>query len=129
MVARGRKIDADSPDAALHELRKQGKELRYLLELFGGSFEQKVVIKLIARLKDLQDVLGRFQDRRVQIDLLHDVHYELKDCPGGAQAMMACGLLVERLETDQREARAEFHERFTRFAAKRVRRRVKRTFR
>ena len=31
------------PAEALHDLRKRGKELRYLLELFGGAFEDEVV--------------------------------------------------------------------------------------
>ena len=30
----GRAIDDDSPHEALHDLRKKGKELRYLLEFF-----------------------------------------------------------------------------------------------
>ena len=33
----------DSPPEALHDLRKRGKELRYLLELFGGAFADEVV--------------------------------------------------------------------------------------
>ena len=37
MVRDGSAIDDDSPAEALHDLRKRGKELRYLLELFGGA--------------------------------------------------------------------------------------------
>ena len=32
---------------------------------------------MISTLKDLQEVLGRFQDRAVQIELLHEVRDEL----------------------------------------------------
>jgi len=35
--AMGRAIDASSPALEYHELRKKGKELRYLLELFGSG--------------------------------------------------------------------------------------------
>ena len=53
---------------ALHDLRKRGKELRYLLELFGSPFPTNVVKPMVSTLKDLQEVLGRFQDRAVQIE-------------------------------------------------------------
>ena len=36
MVKMGGAIDDDSPPEALHDLRKKGKELRYLLEFFAG---------------------------------------------------------------------------------------------
>ena len=35
----------DSPPEALHDLRKRGKELRYLLELFGSPFADDAVVK------------------------------------------------------------------------------------
>ena len=58
----GKRIDDDSPAADLHELRKVGKELRYLLEFFGGIFDPETVKPMLKALKALQDVLGRFQD-------------------------------------------------------------------
>ena len=40
----GAAIDDDSPAADYHELRKKGKELRYLLELFAVNlFDEEVV--------------------------------------------------------------------------------------
>lgn len=114
MAREGRRIDDDSPDHALHDLRKRGKELRYLLELFGGLFPADVVKPMVAALKELQDVLGRFQDRSVQVE-------RLREEPEAAAA-------VEALLADQRAARAEFAERFAAFAAKDRRKLVKRTF-
>ena len=38
MVKAGRAIDDASPPEALHDLRKTGKELRYLLEFFAGLY-------------------------------------------------------------------------------------------
>src|SRR5205823_1274114 len=67
MVKMGGAIDSSSPPEAYHELRKKGKELRYLVELFGGPlYPKKVVRPMIKNLKALQDVLGRHQDRQVQ---------------------------------------------------------------
>ncbi len=128
MVRDGRRIGDDSPPEALHELRKRGKELRYLLELFGSPFPGKVVKPLVATLKDLQDVLGRFQDRAVQIETLREVREELADEPGGPAALIALGPALDALLADQRAARAEFAERFARFAGKDQRKLVRKAF-
>ena len=70
MVKMGRAIDDDSPAEDLHELRKIGKELRYLLEFFPSLYPADVVKPFIKTLKGLQDLLGRFQDREVQAHAL-----------------------------------------------------------
>jgi CHAD domain-containing protein len=128
MVRDGRAIDADSPDTALHDLRKRGKELRYLLEFFGGLFPRDVVKPMVGALKDLQDVLGRFQDRSVQTDSLRASADALAAEPGGPDALLAAGLLISALQADQRHARADFAERFAAFAAPRQRALVRATF-
>ncbi|WP_205697875.1 CHAD domain-containing protein [Conexibacter sp. SYSU D00693] len=128
MVRDGKAIDEDTPAEALHELRKRGKELRYLLELFGGLFPAEVVKPMVKTLKGLQDVLGRFQDRAVQAELLEEAGRELVQHATGPAALMALGLVVEELHADQRAARDEFHERFAAFAAKDQRKLVRATF-
>src|SRR5206468_3401709 len=73
IVRMGETIDADTPPQAYHDLRKKGKELRYLLELFGVKlFDEEAVTPLVRSLKGLQDVLGRHQDREVQIAMLDE---------------------------------------------------------
>ena len=128
MVKMGRAIDEDSPAEALHELRKKGKELRYLLEFFASLYPAEVVKPMVATLKRLQDVLGRFQDREVQADLLRALGHEVAALDGGAPALMAMGLLVQRLGDEQAQARAEFAERFAEFAASEQRALVRTTF-
>jgi CHAD domain-containing protein len=128
MVRDGRAIGDASPDEALHDLRKRGKELRYLLELFGPLFAPEVVKPMVRALKDLQDVLGRFQDRVVQAELLEGAGRELARRRGGPEALMALGLVVEELRADQLRARGAFHARFDRFAAKGQRRLVAEAF-
>jgi CHAD domain-containing protein len=117
MVRDGRKIDDESPDEDLHELRKRGKELRYLLELFGSLFPSDVVKATVRALKDLQDVLGRFQDRTVQTAMLRATAEELAALPGGPDAVLAAGLIISALEADQRDAREHFAERFEAFSS------------
>ena len=128
MVRDGSRIDDDTPAEALHDLRKRGKELRYLLELFGSPFPEDVVKPLVSTLKDLQSVLGRFQDRAVQIELLEEVRDELATEPGGPSALMAAGAALDALTADQHEARDEFAARFADFAGKPQRKLVRNAF-
>ena len=129
MLRMGDAIDPSSPAAAYHELRKKGKELRYLLELFGVPlFPDEVVKPMIKTLKALQDVLGRHQDREVQTALLRSLGPSVGEAAGGEAALMAIGALVARLGEDERAARGEFAGRFAEFSSKDQRRLVKETF-
>jgi CHAD domain-containing protein len=130
LVRMGRAIDPSSPAEEYHELRKKSKELRYLLELFGAQlFDPEVVEGLVGSLKSFQDVLGRHQDREVQTTLLRSLAEEVATLPRGPRAVMAMGVLVDRLQVDERAARDEFAECFAPFFAKRQRRLVRATFR
>jgi CHAD domain-containing protein len=129
IVIMGRAIERDSPAENYHELRKKGKELRYLLELFGTRlFDEEAVGPFVKSLKALQDLLGRHQDREVQIAMLRDSVEEVATLPGGGPACMAMGALVERLRADEQAARDEFAESFAQLASKRQRALVRETF-
>ena len=129
MVAMGRAISPGSPPQEYHELRKKGKELRYLLELFGTPlFDGDVVRSLVKALKGLQDVLGLHQDREVQIEMLRELGHELVSRPGGPSALMAIGTLIDRLEDDAAEARGHFAASFAEFASEAQCKLVTRTF-
>ncbi len=128
MVRDGSAIDDDTPAEALHDLRKRGKELRYLLELFGDPFPRDVVKPMRSTLKELQDVLGRFQDRAVQVEMLRDLRDELAAEPGGPAALIALGPTLDALVADQEAARAEFAARFASFAGKGQRKLVRDAF-
>ncbi len=130
IVRMGDAIDGASPAADYHELRKKGKELRYLLELFGlPLFGEAAVAPMVRSLKALQDVLGRHQDREVQIAMLRLAGDEVAGLRGGAAACMAMGVLIDRLRSDERAARTEFGERFALLASDDHRRFVTETFR
>ena len=118
MVAMGRAITPESPPDEYHELRKKGKELRYLLELFGTPlFDADVVTPLVKALKGLQDVLGLHQDREVQIEMLRELGHDLVARPGGPRALMAIGTLIDRLQADAEQARGQFAASFAEFAS------------
>jgi CHAD domain-containing protein len=130
MVQMGEAIGADSPAVDYHELRKKGKELRYLLEFFGLALHDPAVVRpLIRALKGLQEVLGRHQDREVQIQTLRQLGPEVAALPDGHGALMAMGVLIERLERDAAVARGEFADSFAEFASAEQRGLVKDTFR
>jgi CHAD domain-containing protein len=124
MVKMGRAIDDDSPAEDLHELRKVGKELRYLLEFFTSLYPAEVVKPFIKTLKGLQDQLGRFQDREVQATWLRDLAPDV----GNAMTVMAMGVLVDRFIKEEAQARTEFADRFAAFASKDQRALVKEHF-
>jgi CHAD domain-containing protein len=129
MVKMGGAIGPQSGPEAYHELRKKGKELRYLLELFAASlYPTKVVKPMIKSLKALQDVLGRHQDRQVQQAMLRSLSGEIAALPDGPATLMAVGALLVALAEDARVTRGQFAERFDAFASKRQRALVKDTF-
>jgi CHAD domain-containing protein len=128
MVRMGRKIGDDSPHSALHDLRKKGKELRYLLEFFASLFPREVTKPMVTTLKSLQDTLGRFQDREVQADLIASLQDEIAAADGSGATLESMRSLIEQLHGDQDAARAEFGERFAAFSAREQRRLVKQTF-
>jgi CHAD domain-containing protein len=129
VLAMGTAIGPGSPAADYHELRKKGKELRYLLELFAASlFDEEVVATAITALKTVQDVLGRHQDREVQMSMLRSLAGEVATLRGGPAACMAMGVLVDRLADDEQAARREFGERFAQLREDSCRAAFMRTF-
>lgn len=128
MVEAGSAIDDTSPADDLHDLRKRGKELRYLLELFGGLWPADVVKPMVKTLKGLQDVLGLHQDREVQADHLRGLADELSRQVGGPEALLVLGVLVDQLDAEQHAARDRFAETFAAFASDDTQDLVARTF-
>src|SRR6202012_1224333 len=129
MLRMGEAIGEGSPAESYHELRKKGKDLRYLLELFGMPlFDHDVVAPLVRVLKGLQDLLGRHQDREVQVTLVRSLADEVGALPGGPAACMAMGVLVDRLSADEHAARHEFPDRFRTLATEEWRVQIAETF-
>ena len=116
----GRRIDENSPDQALHDLRKRAKELRYLIDGFRSLFDEKVARRQIKALKRLQDNLGLHQDRVVQSETLRRIAEDLEEAP--ASTLVALGYLIEQLEQDAQRLRDEFAARFADYDGKARRR-------
>ena len=109
ILKEGRAITPDSPAEELHELRKTGKKLRYLMEFFQSLFPDSEIKALIKALKQLQDNLGDFQDYEVQVMTLRKFSQQMvAEDAAPAEALLAMGMLIEGLERRQHAARAEF---------------------
>ena len=111
----GRAIDDDSPPEMLHQLRKDAKKLRYLLEAFGAVLDADRVKAAVKELKRLQDNLGDFQDGEVQSAELRGFATHIARRPSDADTVMALGVLAGHLDRLQQDARVQFAERFRRF--------------
>ncbi|MEO8555597.1 MAG: CHAD domain-containing protein [Actinomycetota bacterium] len=118
VVRGGSAISADSPGVELHELRKRSKELRYALEVSEPVVASGSHKHLVADLKDLQDVLGRFQDCEVQRHALHGFAEEMMVTGTSTGAVLAIGELIAHLGGEQDQARRDFHAAFARFAGR-----------
>ena len=113
MVDRGRTITPSTPAEIVHELRKDAKKLRYLIECFGGLYDKSARTAFVSRLKALQDTLGEHQDAEVHAHALRTI----ADDPQrrwSADTLLAIGQLVERLEQRRLASRNELAERFAR---------------
>ncbi len=64
------RLNAESDDEDVHDIRKELKKLRYLIEFFIELLPGKRTAKLLDRLKKLQVTLGQFNDYCVQIEFL-----------------------------------------------------------
>lgn len=112
---RGRAIDDDSPSAAFHDLRKRGKELRYLLEFFASLHQSGPHEQLIKQLKRLQDNLGAHQDLQAQRSLIRSHAAALAREEVAAATLAGMRQLEEELASEQQRVRAEFAERWREF--------------
>lgn len=113
LLARGRSIGPDTDAEELHELRKDAKRLRYLLECFSGVFPAGPRKEFLRRLKALQENLGEHQDTEVHTAQLRAIAKELEGSPKvTAETFLAIGRLTELFERRRLAARSLFAERF-----------------
>ncbi|MGH8508829.1 MAG: CHAD domain-containing protein [Gammaproteobacteria bacterium] len=129
-LAGGRHVGEDAPSATLHELRKNGKKLRYLIESFRGLYrDEEEVRAILKQLKEIQDVLGKLVDLNVQRRLLREWPLRADTAssfPPGA--LTAAQTLDVRLSQEELKTRGSFAERYASFASRETRGRFERLF-
>jgi CHAD domain-containing protein len=122
----GRLITDESVPTDLHDLRKEAKRLRYLLESFALQFHPKSLKLVKKSLRSMQDVLGEFQDSQVQATTLAAMAEELVTRGAGAPTILAIEGTVEHLAVRSLNAREKFSTRFNDFDSRGTRRAFKR---
>jgi CHAD domain-containing protein len=110
----GRAITPETPAEHVHDVRKDAKKLRYLLECFAGLLPPGDRKAFVKRLKRLQDLLGAHQDAEVQAASLRTAADELPSTTSPA-TYLAVGRLVEQLETARHASREGFADRFAEY--------------
>ncbi|MGH8554052.1 MAG: CHAD domain-containing protein [Gammaproteobacteria bacterium] len=128
-LAGGRHAGEGATGATLHELRKSGKKLRYLIESFRELYPDEEVRDVLKLLKELQDVLGRLVDLNVQRRLLREWLPRADTARGlPPAALMAAQALDVLLLQDELRIRGSFTERVASFASRETRERFERLF-
>lgn len=125
MLKRGTGIEIEPPDALLHQLRIDGKKLRYLLEFFSDLYPRETALRFIRELKQLQDILGGFNDTAVQLALIGEFKDQSTASP---EVFAASSLLAEMITQRQCELRVEFAEHFELFISEESRKLYEWTF-
>jgi len=123
LLTLGDGIAPDSPAEELHALRKACKTFRYLLEFFLPLYPQTVLDPLIRRLRNLQDILGSFQDAEVHRQILRALERLTPDVT--AETSRALEAIAALLTRRQQDARRDFAPAYGAFARRLRNRQVK----
>ena len=104
----------DSPSEQVHALRKSCKEMRYLMEVFKPLCDPKAYKNVLADFKELQDVLGEFQDGEVQAAALREFAQEMvcraRSTRTPCWRWVSCPARFETRQRAARETLTEHHE-------------------
>ena len=115
VIREGDAISELSESEKLHDLRKSCKKLRYLIEFFQSLYPDNQIRHLLRSLKELQEVLGDFQDYQVQENNLKEFSEEMLADKLPASTVLAMGVLIQNLDARRDKARNEFNSRFSAF--------------
>ena len=112
MIERGRTITPATPAETVHELRKDAKKLRYLIECFGGLYDKSAAHGVRRPAEGAaghpRRAPGRRGPRRTPCATIADDPQRR----WSADTLLAIGQLIERLEQRRVASRDELAERF-----------------
>ncbi len=111
-ASHARRITPESPDASWHELRIDGKRLRYAIEFFGPVLGRPAD-RAIGALKGVQDVLGEVHDASVAAERLAAIAAQPDATP---QIAFALGEWSGTRTARANALRAEFPDLLARFS-------------
>ncbi len=112
-------LNNQSPDKELHQVRIQGKKLRYALEFFRSLYPSKEIERLIRTLKQLQDDLGFWNDLSVQEKTLAgELNKIVPNTEETVSIAAAIGALLGDVERKRQLAREGLEAAFQQFTGK-----------
>jgi CHAD domain-containing protein len=117
LLKRASAITTSSGVDDLHDLRKSGKELRYLLDVYRSLHDPAIHKRLVRDLKALQDCLGDIQDSNVHRQQLAEFVESHTGRPVPTTTLLSVGALIDRLQARQQRAQTELMSRLTAFTA------------
>lgn len=96
----------------LHQVRLQGKRLRYLMELFVECFDEPFRQELYLSVSELQEILGGANDRHVAVKRLGKIGKALKKSNSSEWRRVHTGLdaLISWNQSRLKDEQATFHE-------------------
>jgi CHAD domain-containing protein len=110
----GKRI-GEMDSAARHRLRIKLKKLRYAAEFFGSMLPRRKTARFLARLSELQDVLGGLNDSTVARALTAELVSQRPD-PAGADSIYAAGVVIGWRLGHARDHSHELERRWRKFA-------------
>jgi len=116
IIKKGKKINSETPDTELHQLRIECKKLRYLLEFLISILPENESKKLILQIRTFQVFLGKFNDFSVQQEFVYRIITEVELAENEKiEFMTAVGGLINYLHFQKIEIRKNFDIEFAKF--------------
>ena len=126
VVRLGERVRSDSPPERLHSVRIACKKLRYLIDASRGLYSARQSRDALTALKGLQDVLGAFNDRHVQVERIYAWGAEFgRTGEASAADLIDLGRLTQHLLLEASELQQAFAGAFETFASRRNRRKMR----
>ena len=115
LIADGGLLHHKSKDELFHELRIDCKKIRYLLESFEQILDKSSASAAIKLIKELQTILGNFQDLSVQQQKIISLADDMirKTGKSDSATMIAIGTIVGELEREQKKCKKLFFKSFS----------------
>ena len=125
VLNRGRRLTVESTSEQYHDLRIQGKRLRYLFEFFAPVYGEALA-PFIRRLKQLQELLGEVQDAHVATTQLRQYADQVPVRVKSRRLLISLGQLISVQLAGAATRREEFHQAWREFDEQGLRRRIRR---
>ncbi|MFT5449713.1 MAG: CHAD domain-containing protein [Gammaproteobacteria bacterium] len=125
---KGRQINAESSVEAYHNLRKNCKFLRYMIDAYSFYLSKPIPPRTIKRLKVLQELLGEYQDLDVHQTALSDLQRRMQQQDLlSVETHRAIEVLQASLRQRAERVRARFPEDFSAFGKLRLARSLRKS--